>query len=119
MLGQQSGAKQLFVGWGAETMAQVRAISNEQLECSAWAHEVMRLWESTFRARSHAANTFTRREMDVLCELAKGQTTKAIAKTLMLSPETVKYHLKAIFSKLRANTREDALAEARRRALMP
>ena len=119
LLGQQSDAKQLFVGWGAEIMVQIRAVSNEQLECSAWALEVIRLWEAMFRARSNAANTFTRREMDVLCELAKDQTTKAIAKELMLSPETVKYHLKAIFSKLRASTREEALAEARRRALMP
>jgi ATP/maltotriose-dependent transcriptional regulator MalT len=42
-----------------------------------------------------------------------------IAKTLLLSPETVKKHLKAIFIKLEVSKREDAVAQARRRALMP
>jgi len=59
------------------------------------------------------------REVDVRCELAGDHDTKLIAKNLMLSPETVKHHLKAIFAKLGVKSREDAFYEARRRALLP
>ena len=49
------------------------------------------------------------RERDVLSALAAHTTTKAIAKSLGLSPETVKHHLKGIFSKLGVHTRAEAL----------
>lgn len=117
---QKCGVVQIFVGFGAEIMVQIRAMSEQNLgPASAWAGHVVKTWESTFRVRSSASSAFTPRELDVLCELAKEQTTKMIAKTLMLSPETVKQHLKAIFTKLSVGKREDAVAEARRRALMP
>ncbi len=113
-------ATQIFIGMGSEIAAQIRTIACEGVEPhSSWAVRVIQQWESAFRVRSSATNAFTPREIDVLCELTKDQTTKAIAKVLMLSPETVKHHLKAIFSKLGASTREDAVAEARRRSLMP
>lgn len=69
--------------------------------------------------REHIAGALTPRQLDVLCELAKDQTNKRIAKALMLSPETVKHHLKAIFSKLGTSKREDAVVEAHRRAVIP
>jgi LuxR family transcriptional regulator, maltose regulon positive regulatory protein len=49
------------------------------------------------------------RERDVLAALAAHATTKAIARTLGLSPETVKHHLKRIFSKLGVHSRAEAL----------
>ena len=55
----------------------------------------------------------------VLCALAVEHGTKLVARRLMLSPETVKHHLKNIYAKLDVRTRDEALAEARRRALMP
>lgn len=117
---QKCGVVQIFIGFGAEVMVQVRTLSEQSLGlASAWAAHVVKTWESTFRVRSSATSAFTPRELDVLCELAKDQPTKMIAKTLMLSPETVKKHLKAIFAKLEVGKREDAVAQARRRALMP
>ncbi|MFA6312468.1 MAG: LuxR C-terminal-related transcriptional regulator [Sterolibacterium sp.] len=114
------GLVQIFLGFGAELMVQIRALGDKNLgAASEWARHVVKTWESTFRIRSGASSAFTPRELDVLCELTKEKTTKMIAKTLMLSPETVKQHLKAIFSKLGVGKREDAVAEARRRALMP
>lgn len=119
-LAQKCGVVQLFIGFGAEIMVQVRALGeHDSGPTGNWANHVIDAWESTFRARSSASNAFTPRELDVLCELAKEQTTKMIAKALMLSPETVKQHLKAIFAKLGVGKREEAVAEARRRALMP
>jgi ATP/maltotriose-dependent transcriptional regulator MalT len=114
------GLVQIFLGFGAELMVQIRSIGEKNLgPASDWAVHVVKTWESTFRIRSSASSAFTPRELDVLCELAKEKTTKMIARTLMLSPETVKQHLKAIFTKLGVGKREDAVAEARRRALMP
>ena len=70
-------------------------------------------------AQTQTMRAFTPRERDVLCELAKNQTNKQIGKTLMLSPETVKHHLKAIFAKLGMRRRENVVTEARRRAFIP
>ena len=49
------------------------------------------------------------RERDVLSALAAHATTKAIAKSLGLAPETVKHHLKGIFAKLGVHSRAEAL----------
>ena len=68
--------------------------------------------------RERGARNFTPRHMDILRELAKGKSNKHIAKALMLSPETVKHHLKGIFSKLGVGARDDAVAEAHRRAML-
>jgi ATP/maltotriose-dependent transcriptional regulator MalT len=117
---QKCGVVQIFLGFGGEVMVQVRTVSEQQAgPACAWADHVVATWESTFRLRSSATSAFTPRELDVLCELAKDQSTKMIAKTLLLSPETVKKHLKAIFLKLEVGKREDAVTQARRRALMP
>lgn len=70
------------------------------------------------RMQSVAGKLFTPREVDVLYELSKSSTTKAIARDLSLSPETVKHHLKAIFAKLGVGNREDAIREARVRHLI-
>jgi LuxR family maltose regulon positive regulatory protein len=49
------------------------------------------------------------RERDVLWALSAHASTKAIAKHLGVSPETVKHHLKRIFSKLSVHSRDEAL----------
>ena len=123
LLAQECGAKQVFVGMFPESMPQIRVIAiSHASPCKPWAEQVLQLWESAFLVRSNASNyfnAFTQRELDVLSELAKDQTTKMIARTIMRSPETVKYYLKSIFSKLGVSTREDAVTEARRRVLIP
>jgi DNA-binding CsgD family transcriptional regulator len=53
--------------------------------------------------------SLSERERDILSALSAHATTKAIARTLGLSPETVKHHLKRIFSKLGVHSREEAL----------
>lgn len=54
----------------------------------------------------------TSREQEVLAWLAQGLTNKEIAKALVISENTVKRHLKAIFAKLGVNTRSAAAALA-------
>jgi DNA-binding NarL/FixJ family response regulator len=55
------------------------------------------------------------RERDVLARVAAGLTTKAIARQLALSPNTVKFHLRAAFDKLEVASRAEAVVTAIRR----
>jgi len=66
------------------------------------------------KAASLARNelkVLTDRELEVLDLLARGKTNKEIADTLVISPNTVKRHLKAIFGKLGIHTRSAAAAK--------
>ena len=55
----------------------------------------------------------TGREREVFDLLAKGLTNKEIAETLVITNNTVKRHLKAIFEKLEVHTRSAAIARDR------
>ena len=60
--------------------------------------------------RPHEA--LTAREHDVLELLAQGLGNREIAERLGISDHTVKFHLSAIFGKLGASTRTDAVRRA-------
>lgn len=55
----------------------------------------------------------TVREREVLALLGRALSTKSIARELGLSPGTVKWHLRNIYGKLGAFSKEDALTKAR------
>jgi two-component system, NarL family, nitrate/nitrite response regulator NarL len=55
----------------------------------------------------------TKRELEVLALLASGLTNKEMARTINLSPETVKDHLENLYRKLDAQDRMGALGKAR------
>jgi len=57
-------------------------------------------------------STLTAREREVLDLLAQGMTNKEIALQLVITPHTVKRHLKAIFEKMDVHTRAGATARA-------
>jgi RNA polymerase sigma factor (sigma-70 family) len=57
-------------------------------------------------------NALTEREREVLDLLAQGLTNKEIAEKLVITTNTVKRHLKAIFEKLDVHTRSAATARA-------
>ena len=71
-----------------------------------------RLIEETRQAHQSASglNTLTDREREVLDLLAQGLTNKEIAEKLVITTNTVKRHLKAIFEKLDVHTRSAATA---------
>jgi len=56
----------------------------------------------------------TSREWEVLDLMCDGNTTDEIAEALVLSPETVRSHVKNILRKLGVRSRADAILEARR-----
>jgi len=50
--------------------------------------------------------------------IAEGNSNKAIARTLGISAETVKWHLKQLYEKLEVNGRIQAVNQARKRGLL-
>ncbi len=61
-----------------------------------------------------ASPALTPREHDVLALLAEGASNKAIARRLMISVHTVKFHIASLFDKLDAEGRTEAVAQAAR-----
>ena len=61
----------------------------------------------------------TPQEVRVLDRLASGQSNKEIARTLGLSPNTVKTHLANLFDKLEVSRRTQAIGKARDLRLIP
>ena len=72
-------------------------------------------WGAGYAAdRSAQSNSrvLTPRERDVLAMISQGFSNKRIARTLEISSETVKTHVKRIFLKLAVNTRTEAVCRA-------
>jgi len=62
--------------------------------------------------------TLTRRELEVLRELASGLSNLEIAERLFISENTVKYHVHSILEKLNLSDRRDAAIYAREHNLL-
>lgn len=62
----------------------------------------------TDRVGDASLDKLTRRELDVLGELAKGLTNQEIADRLYISQNTVKYHVHSILDKLNLPDRRAA-----------
>jgi DNA-binding NarL/FixJ family response regulator len=61
----------------------------------------------------------TPRELAILRLVAAGQSNSQIAESLKITERTVKFHVTAIFNKLGADNRAQAVALAGRRGLLP
>jgi DNA-binding NarL/FixJ family response regulator len=59
----------------------------------------------------------TPREVAILEHLSAGSANKVIARNLSITEQTVKWHLKSIFNKLRASDRTEAVLKAGRRGV--
>ncbi|MGH6964229.1 MAG: response regulator transcription factor [Phenylobacterium sp.] len=85
-------------------------------------------WKLTSRSRpgpfarnavAQGSLGLTGQEMKVLERLAAGQSNKEIARTLGLSPNTVKTHIANLFAKLEVGRRTQAISKARDLQLIP
>jgi DNA-binding CsgD family transcriptional regulator/N-acetylglutamate synthase-like GNAT family acetyltransferase len=65
------------------------------------------------RQRRQATKTLTPKERSILLLLARNYSNKEIAKSIDVSDETVKWHLKNLFNKLDAGSRKHAVTRAR------
>lgn len=85
-------------------------LEKQAFERSAFIHTVEKaLAQNQFDGELEA---LTERELQVLALLAQGLTNKEIAHRLIVSPNTIKRHLKAIFEKLGVRSRASATAKA-------
>jgi DNA-binding NarL/FixJ family response regulator len=81
----------------------------------------LRLMEELARTKEppHGVEpTLTRRELEVLRELAAGHSNAEIAERLFISESTVKYHVHSILEKLGLSDRRDAALYAREHGLV-
>lgn len=69
-------------------------------------------------AEHHTDDALTEREVEVLREVAAGNSNKIIASHLKISEETVKTHMKIILAKLAANDRTHAVTIALKRGII-
>jgi DNA-binding NarL/FixJ family response regulator len=56
--------------------------------------------------------SLTKRELEVLTMICKGSTNQQIADELFISRETVRWHLRSVYSKIRAKDRDSAIRYA-------
>ncbi len=73
---------------------------------------------STRLAQRVMHQQLTEREMEILRLIVGGRTNKEIASSLSLSEDTVKWHLKSLFTKLEVNDRTQAAVTAIQRGLV-
>jgi two-component system, NarL family, response regulator LiaR len=69
-------------------------------------------------ATAGAVDDLTPRELEVLRELALGQSNREIAATLGIGDETVKTHIGHLFAKLQVENRGQAIVQALKRGLV-
>ncbi|QLK86348.1 response regulator transcription factor [Staphylococcus sp. 17KM0847] len=62
----------------------------------------------TVNNKPHMLNKLSKRETEVLKEMAKGKTNKEIAEALFVSEKTIKTHVSHIFAKLEVTDRTQA-----------
>ncbi|MEG3615265.1 helix-turn-helix transcriptional regulator [Isoptericola haloaureus] len=86
----------------------------ERLGARLWAdvtaRELTATGESVRRSGQGWRAELTSQELQVALLLAEGQTTRQAAETLFLSPKTVEYHLRKIYTKLDIHSREELAA---------
>jgi DNA-binding NarL/FixJ family response regulator len=105
---------------GVASMSEIQQIYSEHsifafLEKQSFDRTVFtHLVEEALRSRQGGSelSSLTDREKEVLFALASGMTNKEMAEKLVITTNTVKRHLKAIFEKLDVHTRSAAAAKA-------
>ena len=100
------------VGPGELQRALLAALRSENPVPRRMIPEVLRRVAETTPLSRVAGITLTSREMQILRGVAKGHTTKRLAKDLGLAPPSIETHLHNIFKKLNAGNRGEAVSTA-------
>ena len=95
--------------------AERTGISHELMSCVS---KLIAAWRLRYRSEpqrtpiSAIADSLSARESDILRLIAEGRSNKEIARNLAIAPETVKSHVKHIFTKLNVEKRAQAVLRA-------
>ena len=132
--GAPAGLVRTFLDEGprlGELLAALLARAENKLDASQASHaeDLLRRWGSSApaapdkgRASAKATDTdavtLTPREVEILGLVAKAMSSKRIAQTLNITPETVKWNIRNVLAKLRLSSRYDALTWARNKGLI-
>jgi ATP/maltotriose-dependent transcriptional regulator MalT len=87
-------------------------------ELMSYVSNLITVWSSRYRSQpqqtqtSAVAESLSARESDILKLIAEGLSNKEIARNLAIAPETVKSHVKNIFTKLNVEKRAQAVSRA-------
>ena len=108
----------LFVGKGRPMAELLAEALHHGLQSAAFARFVLDHFSSAptpVQPSSPAAlaEPLTEREIEVLHLMADGLTYEAIAQRLIISVNTVRYHVKGLYGKLGAGSRAEAIARGR------
>ena len=96
----------------------IRTPGSKQREILPFPESLLARWDAGYagdrsaQSGSRVREALTPRERDVLAMISQGFSNKRIARTLEISPETVKSHVKRIFWKLDVSTRTEAVFRA-------
>jgi DNA-binding NarL/FixJ family response regulator len=77
-----------------------------------------RTFVPTDSAGGNTSLILSEREKQILSELAKGNSYKAISDLLFISLDTVKYYVKNIYKKLHVHSQSEAVAKAIKKGLI-
>lgn len=79
----------------------------QTLQCWLGQEKWMR-WSTPSLLLNHPMQELTARQLDILRELANGRSNREIADTLHISEDTVRTHIKTLFSRLNVKNRTQA-----------
>jgi DNA-binding CsgD family transcriptional regulator len=112
--GARVGAKESFLRQDATILELI--IRSASKRPTVYLEELARAAAQRMNAKNNQnaalSQPLTKREIDVLRSLATGKPITAIGKTLHISHNTMKTHLRNIYRKLNASGREEAVAKA-------
>jgi LuxR family maltose regulon positive regulatory protein len=110
-LAAPEGYVRLFVDLGLPMGRLLQAARDRQV-MPAYVHRLVEAFGGA-QAASPLPEALSAREREVLALLAAGLTNREIAARLVISPETAKKHVAAIYAKLGVKNRTEAAARAR------
>lgn len=86
----------------------LRAQRGETVVAPAMTAKLVRLFDQKGQNSTSLIDSLTPREAEILTHLSRGESNKAIARTLDISHDTVKLHVRHILAKLNLSSRVEA-----------
>jgi LuxR family maltose regulon positive regulatory protein len=124
--GREEGYVRSFLDLGTEMQALLTILSTKSQGLSKELLTYIEKLLESFRLEKKDVITeqgagprlLTAREMEVMRALSKGLTYAIIARNLVISENTLKSHIKNIYSKLEVNNRTQAILQAEKKGLL-